>query len=310
MHAAVVTDYAKPPVFAEFRDPDVGEGQIEVEVLASGVHQLVRSIAAGRHYSSDGSLPFIPGVDGVARRADGSRIYTGATHSPFGMLAERAAVPAGWAIPIPDALESTVAAAIVNPALSSLLPLDERLNPGATVLILGATGASGTLAVQLAKRLGAGRVIAAGRNPDALRRTRELGADATISVGGELSGALRDAAPDGVDLVLDYVWGPVAEATLSALAANGVDPQRPVQYVEIGALAGDRISLDAAVLRSASIEIAGSGIGSIRPARVVQLVSTALALAAADDITIEVDTHPLSDVAAVWDRPTRLVFEP
>jgi len=163
MKAAVVSDFSAAPAYADFADPATRDGFVEVRMLAAGVHQLVRSVAGGAHYSSGDELPFVAGVDGVAV-LDGVRVYTGGCPDPLGTMAERTLVPSGWAVPVPDELSSELAAALVNPAMSSWLPLVSRgLQPGQTVLVLGATGAAGTLATQIALHLGAGRVIAAGR---------------------------------------------------------------------------------------------------------------------------------------------------
>jgi NADPH:quinone reductase-like Zn-dependent oxidoreductase len=314
MRAAVVSDFSSAPAYAEFPDPTARDGFVEVRMLAAGVHQLVRSIAAGAHYSSGDELPFVAGVDGVAV-LDGVRVYTGGCPDPLGTMAERTLVPAGWAVPLPDGLASDVAAAIVNPAMSSWLPLVSRgLTPGQTVLVLGATGAAGSLATQIALHLGAARVIAAGRNPDALARLAADPRVTTISLAGgreELTTALSAAASDGLDVVLDYLWGPVAEAALDALRSRSLsDGGSAVQYVQIGALAGRTVALDAAILRARRITISGSGGGSIDPALLFRELPKLLEAAAAGLLTTPVRTAPLADVASAWvtDAPGRLVL--
>lgn len=312
MYAAVVADFTKNPVYAEFPDPEESEHTQVVEVLASAVHQIVRSIARGAHYSSGDSLPIIAGIDGIARIADGRRVYTGGCAEPWGMLAERAPVPAGWAIEVPDGVDDITAAAIVNPAASSWLPYDRLIAPGSapTVVVNGATGASGTLAVEAARLHGAGRVVAAGRNREALEVLRSRGADAVIDVTGDVTAQLAAAAPDGVDLVLDYIWGPPAEAMLAAVAASPGDAAKRIEYVQIGALAGRTIALDASQLRSRNINVSGSGLGSVEPAAMMRAIPRILAAAAGGDLTIAADAHPLNSVGTAWDLPGRLVFVP
>lgn len=310
MHAAVVADFSKPPRYTEFRDPEVAEGMVEVAIEASAVHRVVRAIAAGAHYSAGGVLPIIPGVDGVARLQDGSRIYTAGVAEPFGMLAERAVIPSAMRIPVPDGLDSGVAAAIVNPAASSWIPLSNLLPAGGTVLVLGATGASGGLAVRAAKLLGAERVVAAGRNAERLERTLAMGADATIQLDTtDLTAALQQAAP-AYDVVVDYVWGEPALRFMQGLARTGIAPQRPVQWVQIGSTAGPDLTLPSAVLREASIRLSGSGLGTIDRRALGPIMGAILAAAAGGELAIEIEEHPLSEVETAWDRPGRLVFRP
>ena len=314
MKAAVVTDFASVPTYGDFADPSPAAGFVEVRMLAAGVHQLVRSIAAGAHYSSGDELPFVAGIDGVAM-LDGLRVYTGGCPDPLGTMAERTLVPSGWAVPVPDGLSSELAAALVNPAMSSWLPLVSRgLQPGQTVLVLGATGTAGMLATQIALHLGARRVIAAGRNPEALARLAADPRVATVSLAApreDITTAIAAAAADGLDVVLDYLWGPVAEAALDALRARSLtDGGSPVNYVQIGAVAGRTAAIDAAVLRARRISISGSGGGSIDPSLLFRELPGMLEAAANGALTTAVRTAPLEEVATVWadDAPGRLVL--
>jgi NADPH:quinone reductase-like Zn-dependent oxidoreductase len=310
--AAVVHDTEQAPRFDEFADPAVGEGRVEAEVLASAVHVIVRTIAAGRHYSSTTKPPFVPGLDGVVRLPDGRRVYAGGAQPPYGFLAERVALPAAAGIEVPDGLSSTTAAALVNPAASSWIPLSRIGAEGRTVLVVGATGTSGLLAVQAAKAQGAGRVVALGRNADGLARAAELGADATVTLGDDLAAPLAEAAgPDGAyDVVLDYLWGPPARTVLDALVANKVDAHRPVRFVNIGNLAGAELAVPAAALRSSAIELSGHGIGSF-PTELVPDATRAMFAAALDGrLTVDFEERPLADVESAWDDPVRLVLVP
>ncbi|MBB3328265.1 quinone oxidoreductase family protein [Microlunatus antarcticus] len=312
MRAAVVTDTNQPPTYTDFADPVVAEGRVEAEVLASAVHVIVRIIAAGRHYSSAVKPPFVPGLDGVVRLPDGRRVYAAGVQAPYGMLAERAAVPANAAVEVPEGLSSATAAALVNPAASSWVPLSRLGAEGATVLVVGATGTSGLLAVQTARALGASRVVALGRNPEGLARASELGADATVTLGDDLAAPLAEAAgPDGAyDIVLDYLWGQPAATVLQALVTNKVDPHRPVRFVNIGNLAGADLAVSAATLRSTAIQLSGHGIGNF-PMELMPPAVGAMFLAAVEGrLTVDFVERQLSEVESAWDLPERLVLVP
>src|ERR1700733_11651389 len=239
MNAAVVHAYSVPPRYTSFAEPAAMEGEVIVNVSAAGLHPIVKSLADGTHYASSEMLPIISGVDGVGRLEDGTRVYFGMSRSPFGTFAERAVTAPYMCLPIPEALDDVTVAAIMNPGMSSwaaLLPT--QFVAGESVLILGATGVAGHLAVQVAKRLGARRVVAGGRDAAALQECRELGADPLIPLSQErdaLVAALRkEFAENGVDVVLDYVWGPPAQATFEAILVKGFDNKsKRIRYIQI-----------------------------------------------------------------------------
>jgi NADPH:quinone reductase-like Zn-dependent oxidoreductase len=182
MKAAVVFGARQTPRYADFSEPMPDAGESGITVTAAAISQVVRSRASGQHYSSSGQFPFVAGVDGVGRLDDGSRVYFVMPRAPYGSMAERAMVPRAHCVALPDELDDVTAAAIANPGMSSWAALEERarLKAGETVLINGATGASGRLAVQIAKHLGARKVIATGCNIEALKSVAALGADVTI----------------------------------------------------------------------------------------------------------------------------------
>ena len=223
-------------------------------------------------------------------------------------------------IPLPDGVDDATAAGIANPAMSSWVALQARAKfvPGESVLILGATGAAGQLAVQIAKRRGASRVVAAGRNPAALDKLKDLGADAVISLDqapDALVAAFRAEFDNGIDIVLDYLWGAPAEATLKAIGKKGLKTSSTrIRYIQIGNSAGDPISLSAATLRSSGVELLGSGFGSASLDQIVKAVAEFFALAAAQPFEVAIKIAPLSDVEALWNarQPdgARLVFLP
>jgi NADPH:quinone reductase-like Zn-dependent oxidoreductase len=320
MKAAVVESYAALPRYAEFAEPEPGAGEVLVRVTAAGLHPIVKALASGSHYGSTGQLPFVAGVDGVGRLEDGTRVFFGGVRDPFGTMAERAVVRRDMCLPIPDALDDVTMAAMMNPGMSSWAALAGRADfvAGESVLILGATGSAGQLAVQIAKRMGAQRVVAAGRDQKALEAAKALGADATISLRLErdaLVTALREEIyGSGIDVVLDYVWGNAAEAALAAIAQQGLDHKpRRIRYIEIGASAGPAITLPGATLRSSGLELLGSGFGSLSMEKLFAAVAAFVKSAAERPFVIETVAAPLSEVERLWNAPEkqgRLVFQP
>ena len=318
MNAAVVHAFDVPPRYATFADPLAADGETLVNVTAAALHPIVKALANGTHYGSTGELPFIPGVDGVGRLADGSHVYFGSARPPFGSFAERALATNRMIVPLPGGLDDATAAGIANPAMSSWVALSARAKvvAGESVLILGATGVAGQLAVQIAKRRGARRVVAVGRNPQALAQLTSLGADAVISLDQDrdsLVAAFRREFEAGVDIVLDYLWGSPAEAVLGALSQKGLHHAASrVRFVQIGNSAGATISLPAAILRSSGLELIGSGFGSASLDQIRQAIAEFFALTAKEPVHFGIKTAPLRDVEARWDAPepaVRLVFQ-
>lgn len=320
MNAAVVHAYDAPPRYTTFAEPVAGEGETLVRVTASGLHPIVKALANGTHYGSTGTLPFIAGIDGTGRLTDGTRVYFGMARPPFGTFAEIALASLKVCIPLAESVSDSTAAAVANPGMSSWMALTARAGfvAGESVLVLGATGVAGQLAVQVAKRLGARRVIAAGRNPQALEILRDLGADAVISLDQEpdalVSAFRREWNEAGVDVVLDYLWGRPAEAVFSSILQKGSAPARTrVRFVQIGESAGSTITLPAALLRSSKLELLGSGFGSASMPQVLQAVGEFFKELARQPFEIRVRTAPLRDVEALWNTRgdgERLVFQP
>jgi len=221
-------------------------------------------------------------------------------------MAEQTVVPQARCLALPDDLDDITAAAVADPGLSSWAALQKRarLRAGETVLINGATGTSGRLAVQIAKFLGAGKVIATGRNTETLRSLAALGADVTIPLVGDgdtLERTFRPHVAEGVDIVLDYLWGPSAERLLIAAAKAGAEA-RPIRFVQIGSVSGSDITLPSAVLRASAIELMGSGIGSIPLERLIALTGELLDAAIPAGLKIAVDPVPLSTIERHWGR--------
>jgi NADPH:quinone reductase-like Zn-dependent oxidoreductase len=307
--AAVLHALGKPPRFEDFPDPQPRPGEVKVRVKAASLKNVDKAMASGSHYDSHSELPVVCGIDGVGILDDGTRAFCGGPRPPYGMMAEHTVVPQAWCLPIPDDVDDVTAAALPNPALSSWLPLvwRARLKPGESVLILGATGVAGKLAIQIAKHLGAGRVVAAGRNEQVLETLLDLGADAIIALDQpdqQLTAAfVREASHKSYDIILDYLWGHPTEVLLDALTGHDLKAEPSgIRLVEIGEMAGSTISLSAAALRSSGLELYGSGGGSIPHTAIFDTFPQVWALAAGGKLHIDTEPIALSDVESAWHR--------
>ena len=300
MKAAIVQRFGEPPIYGDFRDPVASTSESLVHVSVTALSPLARVRAAGAHYSSAGDLPLVAGVDGVGRLEDGRRVYFLLPPAPFGAMAQRTVVPNGQWLELPDDLDDATAAVIANPGMSSWAALTERarIRKGETVLVNGATGASGKLAVRIARHLGAARVIALGRNEAVLHA---LGADEAIRLGDEpgLGAALERLFADRVDIVLDYLWGQSARAILNA-AAKSSPAGVPVRFVQIGAAGGSEMAFPAAVLRSSRLEITGSGLGSVSLPGLMAAIDGVFHAAREVGLTLEYRLTPLASVFDTW----------
>jgi NADPH:quinone reductase-like Zn-dependent oxidoreductase len=316
MQAATMAAPGAAPVHEQIDEPAAGQGLVRVRVHAAALSPLARSRAAGRHYSVDApSARFVPGVDGVGVLDDGRRVYFVLPQSPHGSMAGWSVVDPSHCIALPDALDDVTAAALAIPGMSSWAALRERarFEPGGVVLVNGATGASGRLAVQVARRLGARKVIATGRNVAALESLQAVGADVVIALGQDgdaLRAALEAQFAAGVDVVLDYLWGASAEAVLGA-AVRAAPATLPIRYVSIGSAGGADITLPSAALRSSAIELLGSGLNSVPLPRLKDAIAQVFAAATEKAFELPIEAVALSRVAEAWGRPdagARVVF--
>jgi NADPH:quinone reductase-like Zn-dependent oxidoreductase len=304
MKAALVLQAGQTPIYSDFREPVPSSGENLIDVTAASLSHVTRGRAAGAHYSTSGQVPFVVGLDGVGRLTDGRRVYFMLPVAPFGGMAERTTVEASHCVVLPDELDDVTAAAIAIPGMSSWGALQEKakFQAGETVLINGATGASGRLAVQIAKYLGAKKVIATGRNTEVLKSLTALGADVTIPLvedGEALEKSFLEPFHEGVDVVLDYLWGPSMERLLRAAARVGEDGV-PIRCIQIGSISAPNISLPSAVLRSSAIELMGSGGGSIPQDQLIKTVENVLQAAIPGKFEIATTSVPLSQVEDTW----------
>jgi NADPH:quinone reductase-like Zn-dependent oxidoreductase len=314
MKAAVVNVLGQSPQYQEFPEPVAEPGETIISMRAAGLHPIVRARASGQHYSSSGQVPAIVGIDGVGVLDGGALAYCLAARSPYGTMAEKTAVVRAKCILLPEGLAAEQAAAIANPGMSAWLSLKLRANlaVGETVLIMGATGVAGQLAIQAARYLGASKVIAAGRNLAALQA---LNVDGVIALSGPDEAVIEAFAAQtsaGIDVVIDYLWGRPTELLLAALA-KGFRPEatRRTRLVEVGESAGKAISLAGAILRSTDLTMLGSGFGSVPLDQVMAAIPTLFSLAAAGHLTIAVESVPLANVEQAWtaeEKGKRIVF--
>jgi NADPH:quinone reductase-like Zn-dependent oxidoreductase len=308
IRAAVVTSFDEPPHYLPFELPEPIDPDHElVEVVAVGLHPRVRTGASGRHYSSTGGLPMIPGVDGVGRCSDGSLVYFGADDDLLGSMADKTVIDRRRSIPLPPGVDVERIAAAMNPAMSSWVALRRRvvMRPGASVLVLGATGNAGAMAVQVAKHLGAGRVVGAGRDAARLDAVVGMGADAIVRLTDDAdatASALATAAAD-VDIVIDYLWGPPALHAMQALLLARLDRSLAMDWIQIGSIAGASLDLPSVLLRAANLRVQGVGQGSVSgPAYLAELPSL-IAEIEAGGLVLAHRTVPLRDIERVWTEP-------
>jgi len=308
MHAAVVRSFDHPPRYETWDTPvPAGPDQTRLDVLAVGLHPRVRTDAGGRHYTSTGALPMIPGIDGIGRVADGSLVYFVSPEDVWGSMAEQAVVDLRRTVRLADTVDVVRLAAAMNPAMSSWVALRRRvpLQPGQSVLVLGATGNAGAMAVQVAKLLGAGRVIGAGRNPARLAALSALGADDVVALSDPADSAgsdLAEAAAE-VDVVVDYLWGEPASTAMMAILRARVDRGRALEWIQVGAVAAPTIDLPSVALRSANLRIQGNGQGAVSSAAYLGELPALIEEIDRGAISVEAHPVPLSDVEATWGRP-------
>jgi NADPH:quinone reductase-like Zn-dependent oxidoreductase len=305
LKAAIVLEAGKAPVYSDFKDPIPAKGESLITVSAAALSHVVKSRASGTHYSSSGDFPFVVGIDGVGRLEDGRRVYFVMPTPHFGSMAEKTVANISNCIILPDGLDDVTAAAIANPGMSAWAAYKERakLVAGETVLVNGATGTAGQLAVQIAKYLGAKKVIATGRNIEVLKSLKAKGADVTIPL-VEDADALEEAfieqfGGDGVDVILDYLWGQSAQRLLIAGTKAGREAV-PIRFVHIGSASDSNIILPSAVLRSSAIELMGSGIGSIPMNRLVNAIGELLQATVPGGFEIATKAVPLSELEEAW----------
>jgi NADPH:quinone reductase-like Zn-dependent oxidoreductase len=296
MRAAVVNEFGAPS-YGPFDEPTAGDGQLVLDVLAAGVNHVDLAKCGGAFYRAVPPFPWVAGSDGVGRTKDGRRAYFDETIAPFGAMAERTLVSADRLFDVAEGVEDAVAAALGNAGLAAWLSLRwaAELQPGESVLVLGATGAVGSLAVQVARLARAGRVVGSAPASPRLRRLLELGADEVVESdpNDSLGRRMRAAAPPGFDVVVDPVWGEPALAALGA-AAHGC------RHIQVGHVSAPTITLRAAALRENRVSLIGFATFHVpielRRSAYLDLTDCA----ARGEIEVDLETLPLSEVERAW----------
>lgn len=302
MKAAVVTAFDEAPRYQDFalREPH-GPHEVIADVLAAGLHPRVRSQAQGSHYTSTDELPFVPGIDGVGRTADGTLRYFILPDTALGSMAQQTVIDLRRSVELPEGTDPVQIAAAMNPAMSSWIALRRRIDfrPGQSVLVMGATGNAGRLAIQVARMLGAGSVTAVGRRAD---RLVDLGADATVALDGgqrDVESALGEAGKD-VDVVIDYLWGQPTHDAMYAIVPRRSDDSQALTWIQVGSVAGLESPIPSAALRATRLQLVGSGQGSVAPRDIVAELAELAAAVNSHAFAIAARAVPLAAVEQAW----------
>ncbi|GAA0933917.1 quinone oxidoreductase family protein [Virgisporangium aurantiacum] len=316
MKAAVLHEIGGIPRYEDFPDPVAGDDEVVIDVTAVAVETVDKRIAAGTHYASrqyTAQLPAIPAFDGIGALPDGTLVGFGNPRRPYGALAEKTVVPKGSYVPIPEGIDPAIATVLGTAITAMSSRTAAGLGPGETVLVQGATGVAGRLAVKVVRLLGAGRIVATGRDDDQLRT---LGADTVINTAvpdEALTQAYLDAKGDGYDVVLDYLWGRPTEILLRSLVPETFAFPKPTRLVQIGESAGAGLVLAAESLRTSGVEICGAAKG-LGPQTMQEAYSQVVTWAQSGELTFDVVKVPLSDIETAWQRTdlrgSRLVVMP
>jgi NADPH2:quinone reductase len=300
MRGLILSARGAPPVVGDPPEPTAAQGQALVRVSRGALNPLDLAIAAGRFYMPVPDPPYVPGAEVVGEVVSSSTQPTGTRVWAIGItggLADLAVVPEEALVPVPDGLGDDLAVGLGIAGLAGWMPVLDRgaLVPGESVAVLGASGAVGMVAVQAARSAGAGTVVAVARSEAGRRRAVELGADTAVPTGPDLTDALRAVCPDGVDLVIDPLWGEPALAALRALRRGG-------RLVQVGNAAGPTIDLPAGPLRGGLLDIRGFSLLVEDPERVRAAYSELAAAALAGEVGMEIETVGLEGAPAAWER--------
>jgi len=299
MKAAVVRSFDSPPHYEDFAEPVArGRDEMVLEVVVTGLHPRVRSQADGSHYTSTGALPLVPGVDGVGRGSDGKLRYFVLDDTPLGSMADKTLIDVDRSLVLPRDTDPIAVAAALNPAMGSWLALRCRIpfKKRQKVLILGATGSAGSMAVQVARYLGASQIIGAGRSQQKLAKLSGLGATDVVTFDDPRLGALGRE----VDVVLDFVWSETAARAMVALITARSDRSQPLTWIQIGSITGPTAPVPSAALRAARLQIVGSGIGSVPGREIVDELPSLVKEIVRGTFRLDAKAMPLSAVTQAW----------
>jgi NADPH:quinone reductase-like Zn-dependent oxidoreductase len=319
MKAAVLHEVGGVPRYEDFPDPVAGEGEVIIDVKAVAVENVDKMFAAGTHYASKRFIdrfPVIPAFDGIGTLPDGTLVGFGNPRLPYGALAEKTVVAGDSFVPIPEGVDPAVATVLGSAINGMSIRTAAGFVPGQTVLVQGATGVAGRLTVKVARLLGAGRIVATGRDDAQLREVQAIGADTVINtaVSDEaLAQAFTDAKGDGYDVVVDFLWGRPTEILLRSLIPESFAFPKPTRLIQVGESAGTELTLAAGSLRTSGVEIYGAAKG-LDPETMGEAYGQIVKWAQSGELTFDVEKVPLSDIEAAWQRTDlkgrRLVMVP
>jgi NADPH:quinone reductase-like Zn-dependent oxidoreductase len=298
MRAAVVRQPGATPVPEQFTDPQPGPGVSVGTLLAAALNPLDVAFVNDQFPLRRLQPPSVAGYEGVVELVDGTRWYVTAPPAPYGTLAELVPVPDSDAFPVPGGLDPALAAALGVAGVAGWLALDYRahLQPGESVLVLGAGGSAGQLALQSARVLGADRVVGAARGKD-LRQVAALGADAVVDLADEqaIDAGLAAAAPGGYDVIIDFLWGGVAPPAMNNAKRGG-------RYIQVGNSAGASAAITGLVLRNKLLTLIGHSLFAT-PAEARRSAYAQLAGAALDGkLTVDLERTRLEDIGRTWEH--------
>jgi NADPH:quinone reductase-like Zn-dependent oxidoreductase len=311
MRAAVIRQSGGIPVVDQFADPQPREGLSVGTLVAAALNPLDVALVNDQIPFRRLQPPYIAGYEAVVQLGDGTRCYLGGPPPPYGTLAELVPVPDSASFPVPAGLDPGLAAALGVAGLVGWVALDYRahLQPGETVLILGAGGAAGQLAVQSARILGADQVVGAARG-QALGQAADRGADAVVDVADNqaIDAGLAAAAPGGYDVIVDFLWGDLAPYAMNHANLGA-------RYIQVGSSAGPTSTITAAAVRNKLLTLVGQGmIGT--PAEVRRSAYAQLMRHAVDGrLTLDLEQTRLDDIGQTWEHlktgpPRKLVVTP
>jgi NADPH:quinone reductase-like Zn-dependent oxidoreductase len=300
MRALRIPSWGSAPVLEDVAEPVAGPGEALVRVTAAALNPVDLTIASGRFYMPLPDPPITAGCE-VVGEAVSSATHPAGTRvwclPVTGGLAERTTAPDGTLAPVPEGLDDATAAALGVAGLAGWMPVLDRgaLRPGETVVVLGASGVVGQVAVQAARHGGAARVVAVARSAAGRERALALGADVAVATGEGLAGALREACPDGADLVVDALWGASAVAALGALRHGG-------RLVQVGNAEASEATLAPGVLRGRRADVRGFSVLVEQHADLRRWYADLAAAAAGGEVAMEIEAVPLEEAPAAWAR--------
>ena len=300
MRTVSVVEWGAAPAVTDAPEPSAGPGRALVRMRAAALNPVVLAIASGRFYMPLPDPPFTSGAEAVGEVVSSERLPAGTRVwclTMTGGFGELVSAPEETLVPVPDALDDALAAALGIAGLAGWMPVRERgrLAPGETVVVLGASGVVGQVAVQAARLNGARWVVAVARSAAGRERALGLGADVALPTGDGLAGALREACGEGADLVVDALWGDSAGAAIGVLRRGG-------RHVQVGSAERPVLEVVAGPLRGKRVDLLGFSVFSEEPSEVRRAYAELAEVAALGEVTVEIDAVPLADAPAAWAR--------